>query len=320
MDQPRRPLPETTPQGIGSMTFFHPHMQETLIQVAADAGAEVVRGASVRDVKPGEAPTVTLEHGGATYEVRCRMVVGTDGRNSPLRKSCGFEERSNPRFLQIGGLLFEDIDIDDTAMHLWWDIDTLRGAYIFPQGKGRARVYASTRVDDAEGKFSGERDIARFIDMVGSVSRRPDALRGARPAGPLATFEGTESWVAHPYRDGVALLGDAAATSDPSWGQGLGITLRTVRELRDQLVANDDWDAAGHRYAENVDRFFGKLLEVEDWFSHLFYDRGQEAGERRGRALESWTREPERANDLFMSGPDAVDVSEASRRRFFGED
>jgi len=320
MAQPRRPLPETTPQGTGVMTFFHPHMQEALIQAAADAGAEVVRGASVREVKPGETPSVTIEHGGATNDVRCRMVAGTDGRNSPLRKSCGFEERDNPRFLQIGGLLFEDVDMDETAMHLWWDIDALRGAYIFPQGQGKARAYVSTRVDDADGRLSGERDVSRFIDMVRSVSRRPDVLRGVHAAGPLATFDGTDSWVVHPYRDGVALLGDAAATSDPSWGQGLGITLRSARELRDQLVADDDWDAAGHRYARNVDDFVRKLLEVEAWFGHLFYDAGPEADERRGRAFGSWEREPERANDLFMSGPDVGDVSEASRKRFFGED
>jgi 2-polyprenyl-6-methoxyphenol hydroxylase-like FAD-dependent oxidoreductase len=43
----------------------------------------------------------------------------------------------------------------------------------------------------------------------------------------------------HPYRRGVALVGDAAAVSDPSWGQGLSMTLRDVRVLRDQLLASE---------------------------------------------------------------------------------
>ena len=33
--------------------------------------------------------------------------------------------------------------------------------------------------------------------------------------GPLAAFEGGDVWIDHPYRDGVALIGEAAATSDP---------------------------------------------------------------------------------------------------------
>jgi menaquinone-9 beta-reductase len=35
----------------------------------------------------------------------------------------------------------------------------------------------------------------------------------------------------------MALIGDAAAASDPSWGEGLSLTLRDVRLLRDSLIA-----------------------------------------------------------------------------------
>jgi menaquinone-9 beta-reductase len=82
------------------------------------------------------------------------------------------------------------------------------------------------------------------------------AFHAARVAGPLATFDGAASWVAHPYHHGVALVGDAAGAGDPSWGQGLSLTLRDVRVLRDALLESDDWDAAGHAYAEAHDRRF----------------------------------------------------------------
>jgi menaquinone-9 beta-reductase len=29
----------------------------------------------------------------------------------------------------------------------------------------------------------------------------------------------TETWVEHPYRDGLALIGDAAGSTDPTWGR-----------------------------------------------------------------------------------------------------
>jgi menaquinone-9 beta-reductase len=39
--------------------------------------------------------------------------------------------------------------------------------------------------------------------------------------GPLASFDGADTWVEHPFKDGLALIGDAGASSDPSFGQGL---------------------------------------------------------------------------------------------------
>ena len=76
-------------------------------------------------------------------------------------------------------------------------------------------------------------------------------------AGPLTTLAGADSWVEHPYiSNGVALIGDAATTTDPNWGQGLSLTRRDARVLRDALLANDDPDHAGHAYASEHDRYY----------------------------------------------------------------
>ena len=48
-----RDLLATTPQRAPGFAFYHPAMQEVLLQAAADAGAEVRRGASARAVQPG---------------------------------------------------------------------------------------------------------------------------------------------------------------------------------------------------------------------------------------------------------------------------
>jgi menaquinone-9 beta-reductase len=68
---------------------------------------------------------------------------------------------------------------------------------------------------------------------------------GTGAVGPLVTFHASDTCVDHPYAGGIALIGDAAAASDPSWGQGLGITLRDTRVLRNSLLADEDWDRAG---------------------------------------------------------------------------
>jgi hypothetical protein len=86
--------------------------------------------------------------------------------------------------------------------------------------------------------------VPRFVETAVRIGVPKEWYDGARSAGPLATFDGTDEWVPHPYRDGVALIGDAASTSDPTWGQGMSLTLRDLRLLSDRLLAEEDWDAA----------------------------------------------------------------------------
>jgi hypothetical protein len=67
-------------------------------------------------------------------------------------------------------------------------------------------------------------------------------------------------------------LGGAAATSDPTCGQGMSLTLRGVRTLRDLPSASDDWDAAGHAYACEHQRYATAVRTVDDWYSRLFVE------------------------------------------------
>ena len=146
-----------------------------------------------------------------------------------------------------------------------------------------------------------------------------EVFAGATPIGPLATFDGADTWVEHPYRQGVALVGDAAASSDPTWGQGLSLTLRDVRVLTDLLRASEDWDDAGHAYAREHDRYYGVAHAVSNWMSELMFGSGAEAEARRGRAFPLIMQDPSRMPDTALSGPD-MPVDEAVRRRMFGEE
>jgi hypothetical protein len=63
------------------------------------------------------------------------------------------------------------------------------------------------------------------------AKQRACSNRGSREWrrwGPLAEFEGADHWVESPVKNGVALIGDAAASSDPSWVCGLSLTLLDV--------------------------------------------------------------------------------------------
>ena len=49
---PARDLKATTPQHVSPLTFLHPAMQEVVLDVAHNAGAEIWRGAAVRGIRP----------------------------------------------------------------------------------------------------------------------------------------------------------------------------------------------------------------------------------------------------------------------------
>jgi 2-polyprenyl-6-methoxyphenol hydroxylase-like FAD-dependent oxidoreductase len=168
-------------------------------------------------------------------------------------------------------------------------------------------------------RLQGEKDVPRLIEDIVTSGIPAEYFEGAQPAGPLATFDAAASWVEHPYKDGVALVGDAAASTDPSWGQGLSLTCRDARVLRDALVANDDWDAAGHAYAAEHDRYFAIEHTVENWLSEFFYTTGPEADARRERAFPLIAGDPTRIPDHGFSGPDEP-VDDSTRKRFFAEE
>ena len=106
-----RDLIATTPQRLPCFSFYHPAMQEVLLHAATTAGAEVRRGASVRDVKPGSIPTVVVEQEGQVEEIPARLIVGADGRGSMVRKWAGFPVHHNPDGLILSGVLFEEMSM-----------------------------------------------------------------------------------------------------------------------------------------------------------------------------------------------------------------
>jgi 2-polyprenyl-6-methoxyphenol hydroxylase-like FAD-dependent oxidoreductase len=294
-------------------------MQQVLIEAAEKAGAEVRRGARVSGVEPGSPARVTFDSDRGAETVEAGLVAACDGRNSPSRAWGGFEVSHEPDRMHITGLFLRGVAADEDTCRFSVAPMLNRGTVIFPQGGGDARSYlvgwkATNR------RYQGDDDIQSYLDAVVETGMPAEFFTNATPDGPLATFDGADSYVKHPYKDGIALVGDAAAASDPCWGQGQCLTLRDARELRDQLLANNDPDAAGHAYAEAHDGYYETVRKTEDWFTTLMWEAGPEADARRGRALAAGALAMPEV-DTFQAGPEApvIDLSDAVRQRFFAE-
>jgi 2-polyprenyl-6-methoxyphenol hydroxylase-like FAD-dependent oxidoreductase len=310
----------TNPGGASPVCLSHPAMQEALLAAAARAGAEVRRPASVVRVIPGVKPAVELRSdSGPTETLHARLVAGADGRESKVRRWGDFAVVRDPERLAIAGLLLDGYRGPEDESSVFWNFAAGEMALCFPQGGGRLRAYVAYRGSRGCGWLSGRRHVPAFLTACTSAGVPSAWLERAEPAGPLAAFQGADTCVARPHRDGVALVGDAAASSDPAWGCGLSLTLRDVRVLRDALLASDDWDAAARAYADEHDRYYERLHTLEDWLTRAFFETGPQADARRARILARAALEPDRVPDVVAQGPDAP-CDEAARKRFFAED
>src|SRR5215475_4046808 len=114
----KRDLAQATPHQVGSFNFYHPDMQEALLCMAAEAGAEVRRGVTVDAMVPASRPCVSFRENGQRQDVRARLVVGADGRASQVRRWVDFPVTRDPDCLTIAGALVEAPHIPDDGVHV----------------------------------------------------------------------------------------------------------------------------------------------------------------------------------------------------------
>jgi menaquinone-9 beta-reductase len=245
-------------------------------------------------------------------------VVGADGRNSKVRVSAGFAVQRDPECFTAVDTLYRKLPLPEDAVQFVPNPEMQRLSIIFPIGGGRFRTYFVFE-HGTRAPLSGRKDQQAFIDASVAAGAAADWFRDGEPIGPLASFDAPDTWADHPYRDGVVLVGDAAAASDPCFGCGLSLTLRDVRVLRDHLTATPNWSAAADVYAQEHDGYFQALRRIHGWYGDLWYRGGARADQLRARVLPRIAEDPSRLVDFIALGPEAPS-DEAARRRMLGED
>jgi len=298
------------PDVTGPLCLGHPRMCRILSEAAEAAGAQVLRGAAGIDLGAAlrEHREVRFEHSGTTQSVRCRLVVGADGRGSSIRKQVGIALHRDPTHHLFAGLLVEGADGWPAELQMT-GVERDAHFLVFPQGGGRARLYLGYALEQHK-RLTGPDAAERFLEAF-RIPGLPEAeaLANARPAGPCHSYGNEDSWTDSPVADGVVLIGDAAGHNDPIIGQGLSITLRDVRIVRDIVLANKDWSSASFLpYTEERRERMRRLRFVAALGSSLENEFGAVAEERRVRARELQAKDPSLAL-WFLSafvGPDAL--------------
>jgi 2-polyprenyl-6-methoxyphenol hydroxylase-like FAD-dependent oxidoreductase len=218
----------------------------------------------------------------------------------------------------MAGALHHGLGLPEDIVQSKRDANTMHGFVIIPIGRQRFRSYLYFP-HDARSPLSGQRDGAAFVEGIVAAGASPEWFQQVESIGPLATFNAADRWVDQPYRDGIVLIGEAAASSDPTCGSGMSLTLRDVRLLRDCLFASADWEVAAREYADAHDRNYASLHRQHGWARELYDSVGPEADALRAQALPKLAEDPGRRPDFVGLGPDAPS-DEAARQRFFGFD
>lgn len=312
------------PDVPGPLCFGHPALCQLLIEQAAAAGATVRRGVSDVRITAGAAPAVEYGLDGQRHRASCRLIVGADGRGSQVRKAIGVELHRDPTHHLFAGMLVEGADgwpADTQTVGSEGDVHFL----IFPQGNGRIRLYLGYPSDQPK-RLTGVDGPRAFLDAFRLESLPGcEHIANARPAGPCHSYPNEDTWTDAVAVPGVVLIGDAAGSNDPIIGQGLSITLRDVRLVRDALLGADEWSPAIFApYAAERRERMRRLRFAASIVSALQNEFGPAAEERRRRVREGMLQDPTLILPVMTTliGPDNVPAEvfeETMRARLIGE-
>jgi 2-polyprenyl-6-methoxyphenol hydroxylase-like FAD-dependent oxidoreductase len=212
------------------------------------------------------------------------LIIGADGRTSIVRRQLGFTFQHDEPHNLVGGMLIDGVPEWPQDV---WELGTEGNIHqlVFPQGGAKLRLYACYDFAD-RGRFAGA---GREKNLLAAFNLKCMPLgeciaRGER-IGPFRAYSNQDEWVERPTAPGVVLIGDAAGHNDPLIGQGLSITLRDVRIVRDIVLAGDWRQPAFESYVEERSERMRRLRIAGRFGAKMRVQFGPAAAARRGRAM-----------------------------------
>jgi len=301
---PPKRYPDASPDRTSALSFSHPEMQEQLVNLAREVGVEIHRGAVVAEIRPGDPSELDFVVDDQQQTVSSRLVVGADGRDSRVLQKLKFDQTLDSEQLYTAGFQLRGFSEDPSSVHFFLDNGEGCGSIVVETAPANHRAYLVFHKDALPHRPSGVRDYALMMDRFRRLGFPENWLECAEPHGILASFSGAHRWVDKASQLGVTLVGDAAGSSDPAWGNGLSRSLRSVRLLRDRLLSDENWASAAEAYADDHRRDFLKLRRLERVAAELWFSMGQKAIARRNRVWKLMEEEPELSIRISIYGPD----------------
>ncbi|WP_458683663.1 NAD(P)/FAD-dependent oxidoreductase [Prescottella equi] len=212
------------------------HLDPILRKRASESPlCDVAYGASVATAATSRDGSINLEisQSSARRAVRTRLLVGADGSSSRVANLVGAQRTTLPNNRFMYWAYFENARLHDPGTSQVWMLDP-DVAVAFPTNHGKVQV----------GYFGHIEQLAQFEpDIVGEIAKRISVLPQAPDLSKAKVLRGPVGTPNYPLIErpavpapGVALVGDAALTSDPVVAVGCSWALRSAEFLADSLV------------------------------------------------------------------------------------
>lgn len=168
---------------------------------------------------------------GSEREIRARLTVGADGRDSRVAALAEVKEKTLPHGRLAYGGYFEGPMPKFGSDGAAWFLDPDMAA-AFPTDRGQVFYIAMTSKERAaEFKQDPERALVEHVAGV----PEPPPIRESRRVGPIVGKVEMPNRMRGPVAPGLALVGDAALATDPFPGVGCGFAFQSGEWLADSV-------------------------------------------------------------------------------------
>jgi 2-polyprenyl-6-methoxyphenol hydroxylase-like FAD-dependent oxidoreductase len=252
------PPPERAARGVN----LRRELLDPLVRnIAAETpGVEMLLGWTVDGLlreNGGFAGVAAHNREGEERELRARLTVGADGRDSRIAELSEVPVKSYPHNRFAYGGYFEGGAPADAPDATVWFLDP-QWCAAFPTDSGLT-FYAAMPTKDRLPEFKKEPEAA-LVRFLSDVPEAPP-IRAGRATEPVIGKVDMTNRMRKPVAPGLALIGDAALATDPLFGVGCGWAFQSSEWLAESvtpaLQGNESLEQGLERYRRRHKRELG---------------------------------------------------------------
>lgn len=227
---------------------------------------------------------------GEELEIRARLTVGADGRDSRLAELAAVPTKTYPHNRFAYGAYFEGGAPAQAPDAIAWFMDP-QWAAAFPTD-GELTFYAAMPTKDRLPEFKRDPEGALVAFLAGVPE--PPPIREGRRVGPVLGKIEMTNRMRRPVAPGLALIGDAALATDPLFGVGCGWAFQSAEWLSDSVLPALRGDEPLARGLRRYRRRHAKELRGHAFFIHD-YATGRRFNPAERLMFAAAARDPEAA-------------------------
>jgi 2-polyprenyl-6-methoxyphenol hydroxylase-like FAD-dependent oxidoreductase len=290
--------PERAARGINLRREILDPMVRSM--AAETPGVETMLGWSAERLLREEgafAGVVVRSPEGEEREIRARLTVGADGRDSRIAELSGVPTKTYPHNRFAYGGYFEGGAPANAPDATAWFLDP-QWAAAFPTDS-ELTFYAAMPTKDRLPQFKRDPERA-LVDFVGNVPEAPPIREGRLVEPVMGKIEMTNR-MRKPVAPSLALIGDAALATDPLYGVGCGWAFQSAEWLADSVGPALQGAEPLERGLERYRRRHAKELRGHAFFIHD-YSTGRRFNPAERLMFAAATRDPEVASIIDTYG------------------